>query len=186
MNWNATRTRVANRGIPPTDFLTDLAETIKGMPDFLFAPRPDDSGETDIYTAVKPELGPWESLQHRKAAMCEVLRVDAGFESSWRMTEGADASNPAENNDETRSSGLWQVSYNSRGFGADLRGLLVANHIQNGADFQRRMKTDLNFAVLYTVSLLRHSIRWAGPIKRGEINHWLSRAAVAEWQEALG
>lgn len=186
MGFNATRTRVLNRGIPPTDFLTNLVNWAKDAPDTIFAVRPDDAGETDIYTDVKPQLGPWTGLQHRKAAMCEVLRILAGFESSWRPGTGADTTNPAENNDETYSAGLWQISYNSRGFGTDLREYLIQHGVTNGAEFQRRMKTDFDFAATYTAMLLRHTIRHNGPVKRHEINPWLSRSAVAEFEEAVG
>lgn len=185
MTFNATRTRVLNRGIPPTDFLQKLVDWGKVTPDSLFAPRPDDIGETDIYTSIKPQLGPWLSLQHRAAAMCEVLRVLAGFESSWRPNTGADTTNPAENSDESYSAGLWQISYDSRGFGTDLRGMLVAHHVTDGAMFQRLMKDDFNFAATYTAMLLRHTIRHNGPAKRHEINPWLSRSAVAEFEQAL-
>lgn len=183
--FNATRTRVLNRGVPPSDFLLNLVNWAKTAPDSLFTPRPDDHGETDIYTAVKPQLGPWTGIQNRKAAMMEVLRVLAGFESSWRPGTGADTTNPAENNDETFSAGLWQISYNSRGFGADLREYLVNHNIRDGAAFQRAMKTDFDFAATYTAMLLRHTIRHNGPVKRHEINPWLSRAAMDEFQQLI-
>jgi len=185
MNFIATKSRVLNRGIPPDSFLQNLVSWAKDAPESLFTPRPDDHGETDIYTDVKPQLGPWTSLLHRKVAMCEVLRVLAGFESSWRPSTGADTTNPAENDDETYSAGLWQISYNSRGFGVDLREYLVQHEVTNGAVFQQRMKTDFDFAATYTAMLLRHTIRHNGPVKRHEINPWLSRAAVAEFEQLL-
>jgi hypothetical protein len=35
----------------------------------------------------------WDDLQHRRAAMLEVMRVHAGFESSWNWKQGVDTTN---------------------------------------------------------------------------------------------
>lgn len=188
MTFNATRTKVHNRGLPPIEFLTRLVEWVKSAPSDIFTPRANQPGETDIYTSVKPVIGPtgpWTNMLNRRSAMIEVLRVLAGFESSWKPNTGADSANPAERDDETFSAGLWQISYNSRGFGADLREMLIKNGVTNGKLFQAKMKEDFNFAAEYTARLLRHTIRHNGPVKNGYIHTWLSRAAVAEFEQFI-
>ena len=42
----------------------------------------------DMYASVITELGPFEDILHRKACMLEVMRVLAGFESSWKWNTG--------------------------------------------------------------------------------------------------
>jgi len=93
--------------------------------------------------------------------------------------------NPTENNPETKSAGIFQISYNSRGFGQDLRDMLAARGIRDGDAFQVRMKCDHPFAIEYTARLLRHTDRHNGPVHRHEIDPWLSRDAVAEFEQLL-
>src|SRR5215475_3259254 len=88
MNFSSTKKGVFNRGVPPDSFLTELVNWGKAAPDEIFAPNE----VVDIYNKIKDELGPWESPLHRRAAMLEVMRVLAGFESSWDWTEGVDTS----------------------------------------------------------------------------------------------
>lgn len=88
-----TLQHVANRGVPPDSFLRELIAWAPGAPAEIFAPN---LNPADIYAAVRLELGPWHGAQHRKAVMCEVLRVLAGFESSWRWNCGRDLNNPSE------------------------------------------------------------------------------------------
>lgn len=180
MPFHHTLAPVKNRGMAPIGFLNSLLEFLKTAPDEIFAPRKDDKGEMDVYTSVKDRLGPWISLPYRKAAMGEILRVLAAFESSWRPNTGADSTNPAENNDETYSAGLWQISYNSRAFGKDLRDMLYKREIHSGKEFQEWMKRDFNFAAEYTTRLLRHTIRHNGPVRDHHIDQWLSRNSAQE------
>jgi hypothetical protein len=79
MAFHATKQKVSNRGIPPDDFLEQLVKWGKTAPDEIFLPN----NNVDIYSNVVGILGPWEDLLHRRAAMLEVMRVLAGFESSW-------------------------------------------------------------------------------------------------------
>lgn len=192
----AARKPIANRGGAPDWFLNQLVPIIRDLDPAVFANRKDDQGETDIFTDIRPFLGPpyrdpnnqpigWVDLLDRRAAMCVVLTALAAFESSFKMTTGADTTNPAENSDETYSAGPYQISYNSRHFGADLRLILGAYKIANGRDFQAKMKSDFTFATIYTASLLRHTIRHNGPIRDHHIDKWLSREAKEEFKEAL-
>ncbi len=176
---------VSNRGIPPIGFLNQLIDWGKAAPAEVFSSRKDDPGETDIYTSINPTVGSWHGELHRRAAMLEVLMVLAGFESSWKSNTGADITNPKENNDETYSAGLWQISYNSRVFGDDLMRMLQGADIRNGKKFQEKMKADFNFAAEYTARLLRHTIRHNGPIKGKFIHPWLRKEAIAEYQQHL-
>lgn len=162
-------------------FLTELVAWGKTAPEEIFAPRKDDPGETDIYTSIRPVLGPWTSIAHRRAAMLEVLRVLAGFESSWNWNEGRDTTNSTSVTPTTIEAGAWQVSGNSRAFGEDLRRLGP----KDGNEFQRVMKSNHPLAMEYAARLLRHTIRHNGPVKRGEILPFLNREAVAEFQMLL-
>jgi hypothetical protein len=85
--------RVHNRGTPPDAFLNQLVDWGAAAPDEIFARNE----ITDIYSFVSPELGPWADIRERRAAMLEVLRVLAGFESSWNWNAGRDITNPSSN-----------------------------------------------------------------------------------------
>ena len=173
----ALKSHVSNRGVPTDEFLSELVAWGKTAPDEIFEPRKDDPGEVDIYTHIAPILGPWESPLHRRAAMLEVMRVLAGFESSWDWNCGRDVTNHSSVTPTTIEAGAWQVSGNSRAFGSDLRILAPAD----GEQFQRAMKSDHPLAMEYIARLLRHTIRANGPCVRGEIDAWLSREAVAQF-----
>ena len=46
--------------------------------------------EKDVYASVKKEARPLQGKLYRKACMLEVMRVLAGFESSWKWDTGRD------------------------------------------------------------------------------------------------
>jgi hypothetical protein len=85
MGYHATKHRVLNRGVPPDSFLDELVAWGRTAPDDIFLPNP----HKDIYSNVFKVLGPWHDLRHRRAVMLEIMRVLAGFESSWHWNEGA-------------------------------------------------------------------------------------------------
>ncbi|STW08024.1 Uncharacterised protein [Klebsiella grimontii] len=71
----ATRYPVSTQhGRPPIAFLEQLVDTLNALPDEVFA----ENKLHDIYAVMKGALGPYTSLLHRKAVMCEVLRVSGG------------------------------------------------------------------------------------------------------------
>ncbi len=182
MTFIATKKRVANRGKPPDDFLDQLVDWGKQAPDEIFAPN----SFNDIYSSVKGVLGPWEGLQHRRAVMLEVMRVLAGFESSWKWNAGVDTTNPTSVTPETIEAGAWQVSANSRNFGQELKDLLLAEvGTLDGNAFQAAMKANHPLAMEYVARLLRRTTQHHGPVKRHEIDEWLRRDAVAEFQQLL-
>lgn len=182
MSFIATKQRVANRGKPPDDFLDQLVAWGKEAPDEIFAPN----SFNDIYSSIKPVLGPWESLQHRRAVMLEVMRVLAGFESSWNWNAGRDVTNPTSITADTIEAGAWQVSANSRNFGQELKDLILAKvGTFDGNGFQAATKADHPFAMEYVARLLRRTTRHHGPVLRHEIDQWLKRDAVAEFQQLI-
>jgi hypothetical protein len=184
MTFIATRVEVYNRGVPPTEFLTELVDWAHGAPADIFAVN-DEAG--DVYDQLKPLLGPWTSMLHRRAAMLELMRVHAGFESSWNWNEGVDTTNKTSliniNGQET---GIFQVSFNSSWLGNDaMKPFLIAHGVNDVAVFIPRMKSDHPVALEYYARLVRFNTRWAGPILRHEIDPWLSRDAVSEFEGLL-
>lgn len=81
----------------------------------------------DVYSSVRSSLGPWKEGNHRRAVMLEVMRVLAGFESSWVWTAGRDVTNASSITPETIEAGAWQVSANSINFGPELKALVIRN-----------------------------------------------------------
>lgn len=194
MNFIALQQPVFNRGCPPTKFLDDLVAWGRKADPAIFAPN----DVNDIYTQVRSRLGPWESPLHRRAVMLEVMRVLAGFESTWRYDAGVDTTRVAEDTPSNAEAGAWQVSYDSRYFGEDLRDLLRAAKVVSGVEFQHAMKTQPELAMEYVARLMRHTTKHNGPLYKnrsifpkalqGEeqsIYPWLRRVAVAEFCKDL-
>ncbi len=183
MAFHATKQRVLNRGIPPEGFLQELIAWGRAASDDIFAPNEN----ADVYSSVVEVLGPWQGLAHRRAAMLEVMRVLAGFESSWRWDAGVDTTNPTSNTPTTMEAGAWQVSANSMNFGQELKALVRARvGSLDGIAFQRAMKRDHLLAMEYIARLLRRTVNHNGPVKRHEIDAWLRRDAVQEFLTLLG
>lgn len=182
MSYAATKQQVFNRGIPPDDFLDQLVAWGKSAPDEIFTRNPFD----DIYSSVKDTLGPWQGTPHRRAVMLEVMRVLAGFESSWKWTEGRDTTNPTSVTADTIEAGAWQVSANSMNFGQELKDLVMAQvGTLDGNAFQKAMKENHPLAMEYIARLLRRTTRHNGPVRDRKIHPWLRRDAVAEFQSLL-
>jgi hypothetical protein len=182
MKYIATKQHVFNRGVPPDEFLDELIAWGKSAPDEIFAPNL----FSDIYSSVKNTLGPWQGLEHRRAVMLEVMRVLAGYESSWDWNAGVDVTNPTSVTPETIEAGAWQVSANSMGFGSELKDLVFDKvGSTDGDDFQKAMKKNHPLAMEYVARLLRRTTRHHGPVLRHEIDPWLRRDAVEEFQALL-
>ena len=210
MTFNATKAKVFNRGVPPNSFLTELVEWGRKAPGDIFAPNPFD----DIYGKITYELATevhdtdgshytWESALHRRAAMLEVMRVLAGFESGWDWEEGVDTSKSVSNTASNAEAGAWQTSYDARTTAPGLVEMLSRAGIKNGIAFQRKMKEDHEFAMEFVARLMRKNARHNGPLYKGaerkatwprrpklwsvdeSIYPWLSRAAVAEFETLL-
>lgn len=182
MAFQAVKQNVFNRGIPPDSFLNELVAWGGTALDEIFAPNT----HADIYSNVVGVLGPWQGLRHRRAVMLEVMRVLAGFESSWDWDAGVDTTNPTSTTPDTIEAGAWQVSANSMAFGQELKDL-VLNKVGSldGDDFQQAMKQDHQLAMEYVARLLRRTVNHHGPVKRHEIDSWLRRDAVVEFQALL-
>jgi hypothetical protein len=118
--------------------------------------------------------------------MLEVMRVLAGFESSWKWNAGPDTTNPTSVTPSTEEAGAWQVSANSLAFGQDLKNLVLQHAGSlDPVEFQRKMKEDHPLAMEYIARLLRHTVDHNGPVKRHEIDTWLHRDAVEEFLTTL-
>src|SRR5205807_21977 len=105
----ATKAKVSNRGVPPDSFLTELVAFGISAPAEIFQAN---TNPVDIYADIKPKLGPWVNLLHRRAALLETMRVVAGFESGWNWLEGKDVTNPSKDKD-GEATGIFQVSFDS-------------------------------------------------------------------------
>lgn len=187
MKFIATKHKVLNRGVPSDSFLTELVEWARTADAAIFAPRQDEPGTSDIYNSLKPILGPWESLDHRKAAMLEAMRVHAGFESSWNWNEGVDVTNKTSVENITgQETGAWQVSFDSTYLHGGAMKLFATDHgIPTPQLFIPAMKSNHPLAMEYYARLVRINTKWAGPILRHEIDEWLQRDAVSEFQQLL-
>jgi hypothetical protein len=169
---------------PPRDFLDTLIDTIKPLPDAVF----DVNDGHDIYAAMKGALGPYESLLHRKAVMCEVLRVTAAFESDWNWNQGVDRNNAdSMAHKQGQETGAFQVSANSMGFDRSLPACLDRLAGAHDVDtFIDDMKSNHALAVEYCARLIRFNIAWCGTImKPSQVMSHVRRDAVAEFQTFL-
>ena len=182
MAYQATKQHVHNRGIPPDDFLDELVAWGRNAADEIFAPNT----VHDVYSNVQTALGPWQDSRHRRAVMLEIMRVLAGFESSWKWKEGRDEHNPKSGTASTMEAGAWQVSANSMGFGPELKKLVKdkVGSLKPEA-FQLAMKQNHPLAMEYIARLLRRTVKHNGPVKRHEIDHWLRKDAVTEFQNLM-
>ncbi len=184
MMFNATKDRIKNRGAPPSSFLLELTEWGRYAPEEIFAVN---HNPGDIYDQIKPILGPWTSILHRRAALLEVMRVHAGFESSWDWKEGVDITNQTSlHNKQGEETGIFQVSFDST-FIANgaMKPFCIAHGINEPSSFIPRMKSDHPLALEYYARLVRINIKWAGPLLRHEVDPWLSRDAVLEFEALL-
>ena len=181
-NFVACKDKVDNRGKAPNAFLDELVDWANTAPDEIFKPNQ----IQDIYSNVVGELGPWQGLKHRKAAMLEVLRVLGGFESSWDWNEGVDVMNPSSNTPCTEEAGIFQCSGNSMNFDPTLKALLKKETGETDCEtFKTETKSNHPFAIEYCARLLRFTVRHHGPIRDRHINRWLRRDAVAEFESFL-
>lgn len=182
-------------------FLGEMVDWARSASEEIFAPN----DRADIYGKVRAELGPWRGIVHRKAVMLEVMRVLAGFESSWDWTEGVDTSRLGDDSPENSEAGAWQVSYDARTLspgpdGGELRALLRAKGIGNGVKFQQAMKFDHPLAMEFVARVLRWNTKHNGPLYKGEernairkslrgeqhsIYPWLRTDAVDEFEARL-
>lgn len=188
--------KVFNRGKCPQSFAEELIKWARCAPDSLF----EVNAYADIYLKTKLELGPWRGLSHRKAAILEVLRVLAGFESSWKWSEGVDTSKAVINTKENAEAGAWQVSYDSRKLHSSLATFLRERNILSASQFQAAMKTNKPLAIEYVARLLRFNTLHNGPLYKGperkiiraplrgeehSIYPWLRRSCVDEFEACL-
>src|SRR5258708_1803870 len=178
---SALKAKVLNRGEPPDSFLIELVDWGRKAPAEIFEPN---SNPHDIYADIVSIFGPWINLLHRRAAMLEVMRVHAGFESSWNWNEGVDHTNQTSmHNRSGEETGIFQVSFDSTFIGnGAMKPFAVEKGIGTVGSFITEMKSNHPLALEYYARLVRINIRWAGPLLRHEVDPWLSIAAVDEFQ----
>lgn len=179
VTYHETRKPVGHgHGHVPDSFLDVLVAWAKAESDSVFA----ENSNYDVYSLTKPVLGPYTSLLHRKAVMCEWLRLNGGFESDWNWLEGRDTTAGDQTPDEMEA-GAFQVSYNSVHLGADLGPFLMQRGITDAESFQRELKANPALQCAYTARLWRANYRhWSGPTNREWPQSNASRAAVNEFQ----
>jgi hypothetical protein len=176
-NFVACREKVLDRGRPPVAFLNELVDWGVSAPAEIFARN----NRTDIYSVVGAELGPWANDLERRAAMLEVLRVLAGFESSWKWNAGVDTTNPHSNTACTEEAGILQCSGDSMNFDRSLKQLLSTVSGRTDCDtFRRTTKADHKFALEYCARLLRFTVAHHGPVRDHHIHPELRRDAMTE------
>jgi hypothetical protein len=169
---------------PDTSFLDQLIDTIDALPDEVFAENP----LFDIYAVMKGSLGPYVSLKHRKAVMCEVLRVQAAFESDWKWDAGVDINNHhSMTHPEGEETGAFQVSFDSTALGHSAMLPFAQSHqIETPQKFIAAMKSNHSLAVEYCARLLRISTAWCGTIQNpAQVISHVRRDAVDEFMSFL-
>lgn len=185
--------KVLNRGSVPVEFVEEIVSWAQAT----MATKPEvfdvNASPRDIYATVKGKLGPYEQPKpeetrlRRVAVMLEVMRVHAGFESSWDWNEGVDRNNhQSMAHKEGEETGAFQVSFDSTRLADNaMLGFAQGNGIADPDDFIAKMKTDHRLALNYYARLIRGDVSWAGPIKRHEIDQYLSVEAVEEFEALI-
>lgn len=169
---------------PPNSFLDQLIDAINPLPDTVF----ERNDLHDIYGVILGALGPYTDLLHRKAVMCEVLRVQAAFESDWNWNEGVDTTNlHSVHHKEGAETGAFQVSWDSMHFDKSLENCLDRLAGAHDVDtFIEQMKLKHPLAVEYCARLLRFNTTWCGTINNAhQVIAHARRDAVAEFKTFL-
>ncbi|MET3134364.1 hypothetical protein AAKU55_004660 [Oxalobacteraceae bacterium GrIS 1.11] len=168
----------------PNSFLDQLIDTINGLPDAAF----EANNLHDIYSVMLGALGPYTGILHRKAVMCEVLRVQAAFESDWHWERGVDPCNASSMaHKEGEETGAFQVSWDSMPNDPSLPACVDRYaHAHDVDTFIKAMKENHALAVEYCARLLRFNTRWCGTLNDASmvIAH-VRRDAVSEFQGFL-
>jgi hypothetical protein len=161
-----------------------LVDAINPLPDEVFA----ENDRNDIYSVMEGALGPWNGLLHRKAVMCEVLRVQAAFESDWKWNEGVDVNNEhSKTHLDGQETGAFQVSADSMVHDKSLVEC-VDRHAgsHDPITFIHAMKNNHALAVEYCARLLRFNTKWCGTINdHQQVVAHVRGEAVAEFQALL-
>ena len=184
-NFIACRLPVSKEhGVPPKSFIDQLIDKVKKMPDDIF----ERNDHHDIYSVMLGPLGPYKNLQHRKAVMCEVLRVVAAFESDWNWNAGVDKNNAnSMAHKEGEETGAFQVSWDSMVKDKSLKDCVdryVGKHDVN--TFIKGMKENHDLGIEYCIRLLRFNTTWCGTLNKASmvIAH-VSRESVNEFESYL-
>lgn len=113
--------------------------------------------------------------------MLEVLRVLAGFESSWDWNAGVDTTNPHSNTPCSEEVGILQCSGDSMDIDPSLKNLLrTVDGVTDCETFRATTKANHPFALEYCARLLQFTVRHHGPVRDHHIQLELRRDAMAE------
>lgn len=180
--------RIANRRRPPDEFLDTVIDWVSGASEDLFE-RNSEPNDTMGWLAYKFDTwmsskGPSSFIRARKAAMLEILRTLGAMESSYNWSQEYDRGGDG-NEVRNWSAGMWQVAAISltsqpRIAGAWAKaehGYLSTGRLTD-ADilrFREQMKTDKDFAIGYTIRVLRETYRHHGPLRRKQHHPTISR-----------
>jgi hypothetical protein len=120
--------------------------------------------------------------------MCEVLRVQAAFESDWNWNQGVDIKNQhSMTHIEGQETGAFQVSADSLNFDTSLVACIdraLGKH--DPVTFINGMKDHPALAVEYCARLLRFNTTWCGTINdHSQVIAHVRPDAVAEFQSFL-
>ena len=177
--------RVADRIDPPESYLNFTIDWISSAPDILFdynrEPQDIYSWMAYIYNDWIEDKGALNFIRARKAAMLEILRTLGAMESSYDWLEdyhrGRNGDGPERRN---WSAGMWQVaaiSLTSQGriagrWAREHHGYLSTGRLTDAdiARFRNQMKTDKEFAIEYTIRVIRQTYRHHGPLRRKRHN----------------
>jgi hypothetical protein len=184
-NYNACLKQVSEQhGKPPIEFLDTLVDTIEDLPNDVFSKN----DKYDIYSVINGVLGPYSDLLHRKAVMCEILRIVAAFESDWDWNEGVDVGKSKSKFKKiAEETGAFQVSFDSMSTDKSLKDCLDRHEGKHDVEtFISAMKSNHQLAIEYCARLFRFDTTWCGTVKNKNmvISH-LSRNAVAEFKSFL-
>jgi hypothetical protein len=179
MAYNATKNSVSNRGVPPDSFLDELVAWGRIAPGEVFLP----SSNKDIYSNVFAALGPWQGLRHRRAVMLEVMRVLAGFESSWNWNQGKNTTSTAP---AAIEAGAWQVKCGLVGVWAGAQGSCAhPGRLAEGERFPTGHEAESSARDGVYRPLTAPNVDHNGPVKRHEIDPWIRKDAVMEFQDLV-
>jgi len=182
--YNACRKEINGHGKPPIEFLDTLIDTINSLPDEVF----ERNNKYDIYSVMNGVLGPYNDLKHRRAVMCEVLRVVAAFESDWDWNEGEDKNKPVEKKTkEAEETGAFQVSWDSMSTDNSLKTCVEKLAGSLAVDtFIASMKSNHQLSIEYCARLLRFDTTWCYTINtKSMVISNVRKSAVAEFENFL-
>ena len=183
-----------NGNVAPDSFLQELITWANQAPNQVFESNP----KSDVYSFSKAKLAPngWKNLKHRKAAMLEVMRNLASWESSYSWKAGIDTQNASSaKNKCNEEAGIFQTSANIMAFDKSLKDLFdkrCRQQYSGNSDCIKFIKcskdphADHTFTIEITARALRFTTRHWGPLlRRNDVYAHLNPACQKEIEARL-